>query len=51
MAKAQIVGGPDDGREVNVEPFQKTIEVHLGSKRFVCPIRNGRVYWNERREL
>lgn len=51
MAKAQIIGGPDDGREIAVNPGQKTIEIHLGSKRFICPIRNHRIYWNERREL
>lgn len=51
MAKAQMIGGPDDGREVPIEPGQQTIEIHQGSKRFVCPIRNRRIYWNERREL
>lgn len=49
--KAQVMGGPDDGREVDVEPGQQTIEIHQGSRRFVCPIRRGRIYWNERREL
>lgn len=51
MAKAQVLGGPDDGREIAINPGQKTIEIHLGSKRFICPIRDGKIHWNERREL
>lgn len=51
MAKVQMLGGPDDGRIVTVEPGQQTIEIHQGSKRFIVPIRDRRIHWNERREL
>jgi hypothetical protein len=52
MAKAQMVGGPDDGKDdILVEPGQKTIEIHVNGKRYVMPIRNHRIYWNERRAL
>lgn len=51
MAKAQVVGGPDDGLVLEVEPFQKTVEIHQGRDRYIVPIRNHRIYWNERRKL
>lgn len=51
MPQAEVMGGPDDGRKIPVDPGQKTIEIHQGSKRFICPIRDRRIYWNERREL
>lgn len=48
MAKAQVVGGPDDGLEVAVEPFQKSILIFGNGAQWRCPIRNHRIYWNER---
>ena len=51
MAEAQMVGGPDDGMPVPIDPFQTTIEIHQGNDRYLCPIRRGRIYWNERRKL
>jgi len=52
MAKATMVGGPEDGRDdIDIEPFQKTIEIHEGSTRWSVPIRNRRIYWNERQRL
>lgn len=49
--KAQVIGGPDDGKVIDVDPGVKHIEIHQGSKRYVVPVRNRRIYWNERREL
>lgn len=49
--KAQVVGGPDDGRKVDVEPGARTVEIHEGSNRYKVPIRSGRIFWNERKKL
>lgn len=51
MAKAQMIGGPDDGREVSIDPGIKTIEIHVNGERYVMPVRDRRIYWNERRKL
>ncbi len=50
MAKAQVVGGPTDGEEVPIEPFQKSILIYGYGSNWRCPIRNGRIYWNERKK-
>lgn len=47
--KAQVVGGPDDGKKVPVEPGQRTIQIHQGGQRWNVPIRCGRIMWNERK--
>lgn len=48
MAKAQVIGGPDDGLELSIEPGQKSILVYNNGAHWRCPIRNHRIYWNER---
>ena len=50
MATAQVVGGPDDGLEINVEPGQTSVLVYLNGANWRCPIRKGRIYWNERKK-
>lgn len=46
-----MIGGPDDGRKVDVEPGQRSIEIHIRGKRYSVPIRRGRIFWNERKAL
>jgi len=48
MASAQVMGGPDDGLEVKVEPGQSSILIYAYGSNWRCPIRKGRIYWNER---
>jgi hypothetical protein len=48
MAKAQVIGGPDDGLEVNIDAGKTYIDIYQNGANWRCPIRNGRIYWNER---
>ena len=44
-----MIGGPDDGRDdIQVEPGARSILIYLDGAHWRCPIRNHRIYWNER---
>ena len=47
--KAQVVGGPEDGRAVDIDPFKRSIVIFDGAKGWECPVRDRRIYWNERK--
>lgn len=47
--KAQMVGGPEDGRDdFNVAPGATSILIYSDGAHWRCPVRDQRVYWNER---